>query len=98
MIDARMDLDVALVQLRRGIEYKDQIKGDDDPQVAKPQTVIRGFHVVTAADLAASYPLHKRGITTGYTDGVVDLLAVRGWTENINPGKWTIFTASMPTR
>ncbi|MGF6877244.1 hypothetical protein [Paraburkholderia sp. MM5477-R1] len=70
VLNAHADLDVALVQLRRGLAYMDEVKGDDS--IPKPHTAITGFHRVTVAEVNASYEVHKRGATTLYTSGIVD--------------------------
>ena len=90
VLNAQSDLDVALVHLRKGIEYKDEIKGDDS--IPKPNTVIRGVHTVTDAEQLASYAVNKRGITTLYTSGTVDSLDVSGYSTNSPPSNsWTVF-------
>jgi hypothetical protein len=96
VVDAHTDLDVALVQLRRGLEYLNEVKGDDEiPK--KPHTFIKGAHAVTDAEQQqqGGYPVNKRGATTGYTSGHVghvDAVDASGYTTNAGENfAWTVF-------
>jgi hypothetical protein len=67
---ARLDLDVALIQLDPGLKYK--------PQVSE-YGLVRGTHTITPEEAATqTYPVRKRGIATGKSEGVVTYLAGSG--------------------
>jgi hypothetical protein len=66
---SRIDLDTALVQVRRGMQYLNEVKGDDTIPIGN--TVITGVHPITDADISANLAVHKRGAKTLYTSGTV---------------------------
>jgi hypothetical protein len=87
---ARLDLDVALVRLNTKLEYLAQLKeGAPGGKLDRPLT---GTHDVTPAEaLTQTYSLHKRGATTGLTDGTVAAIDVAGYTSS-SAEKWIVFT------
>ncbi len=90
VLNASIELDVATIQLRRGLDYEVEVKGDSSVPVA--DTAIKGVHTVTDAEQAASYPVNKRGATTLFTTGVVDALDVSGFGVNTPDGiTWVVF-------
>ncbi|HEV7509950.1 MAG TPA: hypothetical protein VGS07_34075 [Thermoanaerobaculia bacterium] len=76
--DARLELDVALIELKAGLEYRAEIE-----EIG----IIKGTRSYGLADLLAPQPilLRKRGIKTGLTLGT--LLAIDEVGENISIGE-----------
>jgi hypothetical protein len=74
VLDARLDLDIALVQLDAGLQYKAEV-------VATPDNwVIAGTHEVTDAEAMPpfAYEVKKRGRSTGVTNGKIQYLHADG--------------------
>ncbi len=74
VLDARLELDIALVQLDPGLQYMAEV-------VATPSNwVIAGTHEITDAEVVTpfTYRVKKRGRTTGVTNGGVQYLHADG--------------------
>ena len=74
VLDARLDVDIALIQLDAGLQYKAEV-------VATPSNwVIAGTHEVTADEVVSpfTYRVKKRGRTTGVTNGGIQYLHADG--------------------
>lgn len=74
VLDARLDLDIALVQLDAGVQYKAEV-------VATPSNwVIAGVHEVTDDEVMPfpTYRVKKRGRSTGATNGAIQYLHADG--------------------
>jgi len=74
VLDARLDLDIALVQLDAGLQYKAEV-------VATPSNwVIAGGHQVTDDEAMPpfAYQVKKRGRTTGVSNGAIQYLHADG--------------------
>ena len=74
VLDARLDLDIALVQLDAGLQYKAEV-------VATPSNwVIAGTHDVTDDEAMPpfNYRVKKRGRSTGATNGGIQYLHADG--------------------
>lgn len=70
VIDARLDIDTALIQLDPGLKYKAEIEGID---------VVSGTYQVTEPDaISGTYVLKKRGRTTRRTSGTLYAIDVDG--------------------
>lgn len=70
VIDARLDLDTALIQLDSGLKYKAEIE-----EIG----VVSGTYQVTEPDaISGRYVLKKRGRTTGLTSGTLYAIDVDG--------------------
>jgi hypothetical protein len=65
VIDASLDLDVALIQLDAGMKYKSEIQDVG---------VVTGSHFVTDVEVILPYNVHKRGRTTRVTHGTITAL------------------------
>ena len=91
VIAARVDLDVALINLRQGLQYRAEIKGDSS--IPQPNIAIKGIHPVTDEDQqqAGGYTVHMRGAESLYTTGTVDSLDLSSYSTNSPPSKsWTV--------
>jgi hypothetical protein len=89
VIAARVDLDVALINLRQGLEYRVEIKGDSS--IPQPDIAIAGIHKVTDDEQTAGYNVHMRGANSLYKTGLVDALDVSSYSTNSPPSKsWTV--------
>ncbi|HEY4214815.1 MAG TPA: hypothetical protein VGM84_25285 [Steroidobacteraceae bacterium] len=89
VIAARVDTDVALINLRQGLQYRAEIKGDSS--IPQPHVAIKGIHAVTNAELTAGYTVHMRGAESLYRTGTVDALDVSSYSTNSSPsGGWTV--------
>jgi len=74
VLDARLDLDIALVQLDAGLQYKAEV-------VATPSNwVIGGTHEVTDDEAMPpfAYQVKKRGRSTGVSNGAIQYLHADG--------------------
>lgn len=69
IIDARLHLDTAIIQLEPGQKYKADIE-----EIG----FVTGDHEVTADEAMSSYPVKKRGRTTGLKNATVDYLHAEG--------------------
>jgi hypothetical protein len=78
--------DVALVHVRRGLEYFNQVKGDDSVPVGP--SVVAGVH--TDDDL--HYPVTKRGAVTRFSKGTLTDHNVSGFIHNESdkPPLWSV--------
>ena len=77
VINARVDLDAALVRLNPGTEYKAAIEGIG---------AVSGHYVIRPEDISQNgvpiaFPVRKRGRTTLLTDGTVTALDRTGFTD-----------------
>lgn len=68
--------DVALIHVRRGLEYYNQVKGDDSVPVG--DTFVTGVHI----DDDLHYPVTKRGAVTRFTKGTLTDHNVSGIIHN----------------
>jgi hypothetical protein len=72
VLDASLDLDIALVQLDPGLQYKAEV-------VASPSNwVIAGVHEITDDEAMLTYLVKKRGRSTGATNGLIQYLHADG--------------------
>jgi hypothetical protein len=85
VLNSHQSLDVALVQVRQGLKYLNEIEGDNTASPPFANTVIRGVHPVTDPEAQAHYPVNKRGALSGYTSGVVTTLSTYGWAASAPP-------------
>jgi hypothetical protein len=91
VLAADLSTDAALIQVRAKFQYLNEIVGGNPPP-ADRNMVITGVYSVTDADVHASYEVHKRGIRTGYTSGIVTALAMSGYiAEYPDNNAWTVF-------
>ena len=89
VITARVDTDVALINLRQGLQYRAEIKGDSS--IPQPNIAIKGIHVVTDDEQTAGYTVHMRGAESLYRTGTVDSLDLSSYSTNSPPSKsWTV--------
>jgi hypothetical protein len=88
VLDADLGTDTALVQVRRGMQYRNEIlHGSETVGCTNPSTagnsVIMGVHPIFDEDVAEHYPVQKQGITTGFTQGIVISRDITGSLENV---------------
>jgi len=69
VILADPSVDAALIHIRSGIEYRDEIK--EDPDHGFPNRTLTGAYTPTDQQIKAGYPVSKRGWTTGITSGEI---------------------------
>jgi hypothetical protein len=70
VLDARLELDTAVIQLDPGKKYKAEVEGIG---------VVTGSHEVTGDEaMPGTYAVKKRGRTTGLTNGTIDYLNADG--------------------
>jgi hypothetical protein len=86
--DARLDLDVALIELEAGLKYRAEIEDIG---------VIKGTHTYSLIDLLAAEPIfvHKRGIKTGRTLGILLAIDEVGEVSEVGgqdtPQEWRLY-------
>jgi hypothetical protein len=77
VIDARLDVDTALIQLDGGMKYKAEIE-----EIG----IVKGVHDVTQNEATPGpYHVQKRGAKTGLTSGDIVSIHVDGYTINADP-------------
>jgi hypothetical protein len=87
---ADLSLDTALIQVRRGTQYLNEVLAGNSP--TGQNTVITGVGAVGATDVDAQEDFYKRGIRTNYTTGIPIALGVNGYiTNGAENEPWTVF-------
>jgi hypothetical protein len=90
VILADLSLDAALIHIRSGIEYLDEIKEDPDHGFPN-RTLITGAYTPTDQQIQAGYAVSKRGFMTGITSGTITHEASFIVAERDNPAGPLIF-------
>lgn len=93
VLNADIATDSAIIQVRRGLQYLNEIYEDPSAQPHPfPRTVIRGTRTLSDDDVHQHVTLHKRGQKTGYTSGKLSATDVVGYaTESPAGGEWTVY-------
>jgi FHA domain len=90
VLNADISVDTAIVQLRRGIQYLNEIKGDSTYTPPIANIAVNGTRTITDADVHAQLPVHKRGFYTLYTTSKIIASNVGGATAENQP-QWSVF-------
>lgn len=83
VLKADISLDTALVQLVRGLKYRNQIMGDSGANPPVGVTQVNGVHEISPQEMHTHPRVHKRGIIKPrYTTGYAATFDVGGYAGN----------------